>query len=303
MKRTDFIKLLTATSFGMATYKLNALGTILNKLPASKKLPVLFTSHGNPMDIPLPHYANPFNSYLGNLGKHIRKEYEVKAILVISAHWCTKGTFVNVSPFPETIYDYYGFPNNYYSLKYPAPGAPEMATEVASAIPQIKTTTDWGFDHGNWPMLRHLYPDADVPVFQLSIDYYKPAQYHFDLAIQLKKFREKGVLIIGSGAVVHNLKLASSKMFSGDTKIYGWDKEFDQWVKEKVDNHDVKSLIEYDKTTLGNLAAPTPDHYIPLIYSMALIDKYDSIRHTYVALLPAFSDRSFIIEQNDWLKF
>jgi 4,5-DOPA dioxygenase extradiol len=92
-------------------------------------------------------------------------------------------------------------------------------------------------------------------------------------------------------------------MFSGDTKIYGWDKEFDQWVKEKVDNHDVKSLIEYDKTTLGNLAAPTPDHYIPLIYSMALIDKYDSIRHTYVALLPAFSDRSFIIEQNDWLKF
>jgi 4,5-DOPA dioxygenase extradiol len=296
MEREKFIKMVTATTLGMSTFKLNAIGNYINKLPASKKLPVLFTSHGNPMDIPLPYYANPFLSYLGVLGKQIRKNYEVKAILVVSAHWCTKGSFVNVSPWPETIYDYYGFPENYYTIKYPAPGAPEIAKEVANAIPQIKTTTEWGFDHGNWPILRHLYPNANIPVFQLSIDYYKSAQYHFDLAVQLKKFREKGVLIIGSGAIVHNLKLASERIFKGNTTIYGWDKEFDDWAKQKVDARDVNSLIAYEKTKLGNLAAPTPDHYLPLIYSMALLDSTDEIRHTYESLLPAFSDRSFIIE-------
>lgn len=296
MERKTFLKFISAIPLGMATYKLNALENLKDKLPTSQKMPVLFTSHGNPMDIPLPHYGNPFLSYLGDLGKELRQKYEVKAIMVISAHWCTNGSFVNISPWPKTIYDYYGFPKNYYTLKYPAPGAPEIAKEIAETIPEIKTDAEWGFDHGNWPMLRHLFPDADVPVFQLSIDYHRLPQYHYELAEQLKQFRKKGVLIIGSGAVVHNIKLASSKMFSGDTQQYGWDIEFDEWVKRKVDERDIKSLIAYEKNKYGKLASPTPDHYVPLIYSMALLDKNDNIRHTYESLLPAFSDRSFIIE-------
>ncbi len=269
---------------------------MLEGLASSPLMPVLFTSHGNPMDIPLPHYGNPFLSYLGDLGKEIRAKHEVKAIIVVSAHWCTQGSFVNISPWPETIYDYYGFPKNYYTLKYPAPGSPSLAREISSEISEINTTTDWGFDHGNWPMLRHLFPDADIPVIQLSLDYYQAAQYHFELGKKLKKYREKGVLIIGSGAVVHNIKLAAPKMFGGDSSLYGWDEEFDQWVREKLEVRDFKSLLEYGKTSLGQLSAPTPDHYMPLIYSLALMDDKDSLRHTYESILPAFSDRSFIIE-------
>jgi len=297
MKRSQFIKLTSMAAIGVGTFGLSGLAKALDETkPTGQKLPVLFTSHGNPMDIPVPHYGNPFNTYLGDLGKEIRKKYTVNAILVVSAHWLTKGTFVNISPSPKMIYDYYGFPDNYYTIKYPASGAPETAKELAKGIEEIKTTTDWGFDHGNWPMLMHLFPEANVPVFQLSINYDKPAQYHYDIAIQLKKYREQGVLIIGSGALVHNLKLAMAKMRKGDTVIYGWEAEFDQWVKNKIDDRDVKSLIDYEKYKLGKLAAPTPDHYVPVIYSMALAENKDEIRHTFTDMLPGFSNRSFIIE-------
>lgn len=268
----------------------------MDNLSSSQKMPVIFTSHGNPMDIPLPAYGNPFLSYLGDLGKELRAHYKIYAILVVSAHWCTKGTYVNTSPWPSTIYDYYGFPDHYYTQKYPAPGAPELAKQIANELDGVKATTDWGFDHGNWPMLMHLFPEANVPVFQLSLDYYQSPQYHVNLAQQLKKYREKGVLIIGSGALIHNLQLAIPKMQRGDSSIYGWETEFDEWLVRHIENRDLKSLINYDNNKLGMLAAPTPDHYLPLIYSMALADKQDNIRHTYNEMLPGFSNRSFIIE-------
>ena len=284
-------------ALGTGTFGLSGLARVLDETEQTgQKLPVLFTSHGNPMDIPLPAYGNPFLSYLGDVGKELRKEYEVKVILVVSAHWCTNGSYVNVWPWPKTIYDYYGFPDNYYTLKYPAPGSPEIAKKIATSVQEINVTTDWGFDHGNWPMLMHLFPDANVPVFQLSIDYYKPAQYHYDLALQFKGYREKGVLIIGSGALVHNLKLAMAKMQKGDSMIYGWEEEFDDWIVQRINNRDIKSLIDYKKYELGKLAAPTPDHYLPVIYSMALIDNKDEIRHTFTDMVPGFSNRSFIIE-------
>lgn len=297
MKRLNFIKLATMGAVGGSIFGLSGLAKALNETkPTGQKLPVLFTSHGNPMDIPVPRYGNPFNTYLGNLGKDIREKYTVNVILVVSAHWCTKGSYVNISPSPKTIYDYYGFPDNYYTIKYKAPGSPKTAKELAKGIKEIETTTDWGFDHGNWPMLMHLFPKADVPVLQLSINYNETAQYHYDLAVQLKKYREQGVLIIGSGALIHNLKLAIVKMRKGDKSIYGWETEFEEWVKNKIDDRDIKALINYEKYKLGKLAAPTPDHYVPVIYSMALADNKDEIRHTYSGVLPGFSDRSFIIE-------
>ncbi len=261
-------------------------------------MPVLFTSHGNPMDITLPAHGNDFIQYLNNLSKDLGSRYKPKAILVISAHWYTRGTYVNSSPFPETVFDYYGFPEEYYSdsLKYPAPGSPEIAGEIASDISQVKTTTDWGFDHGNWPVMRHLFPEADIPVFQISIDYDLSVQNHYYLAQHLKKYREKGILIIGSGAIVHNLREAGNRMFTGDTRIYGWDKEFDDYIKLQIDNRNVKAIIEYNKHKYGKRAVPTPEHYIPLVYVMALLDDKDDIMHTYEGLLPAFSNRSFLAE-------
>lgn len=297
MNRSSFIKLFGMGVMGAGTFGLSGLAKALDGTKQTgQKLPVLFSSHGNPMDIPVPHYGNPFNTYLGNLGKELRKKYDVKAILVVSAHWCTRGTFVHISQTPKTIYDYFGFPDNYYTIQYPAPGSPELAKQIAGAVDEIQTTSDWGFDHGNWPMLMHLYPNANVPVFQLSIDYYKPPQYHYDLAIQLKKYREQGVLIIGRGALIHNLKLAMAKMQTGDTEIYGWEAEFDDWILKRIEDRDIKALIDYEKIKLGKLAAPTPDHYVPLIYAMALADDKDKIRQTYIDMLPGFSNRSLIIE-------
>ena len=295
MKRKDFLKLLALTPLVSYNMKLQTFSKLTSSFSSTKKMPVLFTSHGNPMDIPLGLNANPFLKSLTQIGEKIRKENEIKAILVVSAHWCTKGTLVNVSSAPETIYDYYGFPPEYYTQKYPALGSPEMAKEVTKLIPKVKETTEWGLDHGAWPMLKHMFPKADVPVFEMSIDYYQSAQYHFDLAKQLKPLRDKGVLIIGSGAVVHNLKEAGKRFFNGNMKPYGWDIEFDQWIKQQLDKRDIQSIVNYEKQKLGLLAAPTPDHYVPLIYSLALMDKDENLDHTFEEILPAFSNRGFRI--------
>ncbi|MBW7846395.1 MAG: dioxygenase, partial [Bacteroidia bacterium] len=190
---------------------------------------------------------------------------------------------------------YYGFPEEYYKVYYKAKGSPDIAREVKKIVPSVSETTDWGLDHGAWPMLKHMFPKADVPVFEMSIDYYQSAQYHFDLAKQLKPLRDKGVLVIGSGAVVHNIKEAGKRFFNGNMTPYGWDIEFDKWIKQQLDKRDVQSIVNYEKQKLGLMAAPTPDHYVPLIYSLALMDENENIEHTFEELLPAFSNRGFRI--------
>ena len=252
-----------------------------DELPVQgKKMPVLFTSHGNPMDIPLSREERTFWNTLFQLGKELKKNYEVKAALVVSAHWCTRGTFVNVSPEQQQIFDYYGFPKEYYDVFYKAKGSPEIAKEVKRIIPSVSETTDWGLDHGAWPMLMHLFPEADVPVFQLSIDYYAKPEYHYELGKQLKSLREKGVLIIGSGALIHNLPLAMKKMQSNDSSPYGWEMEYDNWVKEQIDKRNISNIINYQNShKLGKLAAPTPDHFVPVLYSLGLMDSKDEIHY------------------------
>jgi 4,5-DOPA dioxygenase extradiol len=279
----------TLSSFKLFTDRLSVQG---------KKMPVLFTSHGNPMDIPLSREERPFWKTLFELGKELQKNYEVKAALVVSAHWCTKGTFVNVSPEPKQIYDYYGFPEEYYKVIYRAKGAPEIAREVKQLAPVVHETTEWGLDHGAWPMLMHLFPDGNVPVFQMSIDYYAKPEYHYQLGQQLKSLREKGVLIIGSGSLIHNLSLAMRKMQSNDMEPYGWELEYDAWIKKQLDARNFADIINYEKShKLGKLAAPTPDHFVPVLYSLGLMDNKDELKYFYEdsISLPAFSERSFII--------
>lgn len=263
-----------------------------------KKLPALFTSHGSPMDIPVSREERPFWNALFELGKELQTHFDVKAALIVSAHWCTKGTFVNVSPDQKQIYDYYGFPEEYYKVKYHAKGAPEIAHELKKIVPSIAETTDWGLDHGAWPMLMHLFPGANIPVFQMSLDYYAQPTYHYELGRQLRALREKGVLIIGSGSLIHNLQLAGQKLMRNDMTPYGWEAEYDAWIKSQIDGRHVENIINYENShKLGRLAAPTPDHFVPVLYSLGLMDKNDNISYFYEGTpsLPAFSERSFVI--------
>lgn len=263
-----------------------------------KQMPVLFTSHGSPMDIPLSKEQRPFWNALHHLGIDLKKNFEVKAALVVSAHWCTKGTFVNVSKEQKQIYDYYGFPEEYYKVKYQALGSEEMSREVKKIVPSVTETTDWGLDHGAWPMLMHLFPKADVPVFQLSLDYDAKPEYHYELGKQLKSLRDKGVLIIGSGSLIHNLRLAMKKMQSNDMTPYGWEAEYDAWLKQQLDNRNFQAILRYETShKLGLMAAPTPDHFVPVLYSLGLMGSKDHLKYFFEGSpnLPAFSERSFLI--------
>lgn len=252
------------------------------------------------MDIPLSRDERPFWNSLYELGKTLQNKFEIKAALIVSAHWCTRGTFVNISPEQQQIYDYYGFPKHYYDPKYQAKGAPDVAHEVTRVVPAVVETADWGLDHGAWPMLMHLFPEANVPVFQMSIDYYASPSYHYELGRQLKSLREKGVLIIGSGSLIHNLQLAMQKMRTQDMTAYGWETEYDAWIKKQIDERNVHNVLNYETShKLGKLAAPTPDHFVPVLYSLGLMDPKDELHYFYegMAQLPAFSERSFILSR------
>src|ERR1041385_6743429 len=194
MTRKDFLRSLAAVT-AMGT--LTDFRKITDELPTmGKKMPVLFTSHGNPMDIVRSTQERPLWAALGTLGADIRSKHEIKAVLVVSAHWCTQGTFVNIAEEQKQVYDYYGFPDEYYKVQYHAHGSLEIAHDVKKLVPSVTETGDWGLDHGAWPMLMHLFPKADVPVLQLSLDYYAKPEYHYELGKQLATLRDKGVLII-----------------------------------------------------------------------------------------------------------
>ncbi len=238
------------------------------------KLPALFVGHGSPMNA---IEDNEFSQTWSKFGREIPKP---KAVLVISAHWLTNGTFVTAMEQPRTIHDFGGFPQELFDVQYPAKGSPELATETAKLITSTNVGLDheWGLDHGTWSIVKHMYPDANIPVLQLSIDYNKPAQYHYDLAQQLKSLRSKGVLLIGSGNMVHNLRMVAWDKLQEAEYGFDWAIEMNSIFKDKISNRDFNSLIHYEKLgAAAKLAIPTPDHYYPLIYSLALQDKEDEI--------------------------
>jgi len=275
VKRGDFIKNITLGTLGMVTLKTWA-SEIKKLVETEIKMPALFIGHGSPMNA---IEQNDFTQTLQNLGQSLIKP---KAIICISAHWTTKGTFVDVSPNPKMIYDMYGFPKELYNLKYSANGAPDIAYEISKTITDttIQKSTDWGLDHGTWSVLTHLYPKADIPTFQLSIDYNQPMQYHYDLAKQLDKFRKKGVLIIGSGNLTHNLKIVD--FHDINAKPRDWALEFDTKIKDFINDKNHKGVIDYQKIgSSAQLAVPEPSHFIPLIYTLALQDAKDEIEYFY----------------------
>jgi 4,5-DOPA dioxygenase extradiol len=203
-----------------------------------------------------------------------------KAVLVVSAHWFSEGTRITAMEFPETIHDFGGFPKALFEVQYRVPGSPELALETASLIhsAHVEPDHDWGLDHGTWTVVRHMYPDAKIPVLQLSIDYTKDPQYHYELAKELYSLRKKGVLIIGSGNMVHNLRMIAWDKMTEPGFGYDWALKMNDRFKQLISAGDFSQLIHYEK--LGpesRLAIPTPEHYLPLLYTLGLKGEADKV--------------------------
>lgn len=240
-----------------------------------KKMPVLFVGHGSPMNA--IEKDNPFNQNFGEITQTFTKP---KVILMISAHWYSSRLQVTSGENPEMIYDFHGFPEELSQVQYPAKGSPELAEKVRSLLtPElVEMNPTRGFDHGAWAVLKHLYPDADVPVVQLSLNRLQPAEWHFELAKKLAPLREEGVLIIGSGNIVHNLRAISWEHVNQIGAGYGWAFKFREEINQAIDAQNEDLLVHYEQ--LGEnakLAVPTPDHYLPLLYVMALREPQDEI--------------------------
>ncbi|WP_294321994.1 4,5-DOPA dioxygenase extradiol [uncultured Chryseobacterium sp.] len=253
---------------------LNDLQNISDHFTLTPKMPVLFLGHGSPMN------AIEENRFVQGFRKMATEIPKPNAILCISAHWFTRGTKVTAMDIPRTIHDFGGFPQALFDVEYSAPGDPALAKETAGLLAPVPVEEDhsWGLDHGAWSVIKHLYPEADIPVIQMSIDYTKPPQYHFDLAKKLNKLREKGILIIGSGNIIHNLRLIDWRNIN--TPGAGWDWAIE--AREKT-NHwildgNFKNIIEYQNQGISlQYAIPTPDHYLPLVYTLGLKTSSDEL--------------------------
>jgi 4,5-DOPA dioxygenase extradiol len=239
-----------------------------------EKHPVLFIGHGSPMN---GIEDNEFSQTWAKMGQEIKRP---NAVLVISAHWLTRGTHITAMKEPKTIHDFGGFPQALFDVQYHAKGSPELAEATSKLITStnVGLDHDWGLDHGTWTVVRHMYPDADIPVLQLSIDYGMPPQYHYDLAKEIAALRKKGVLIIGSGNMVHNLMMVDWRKLNEPNYGFDWAVEMNTIFKDKISNGDHKALIDYQNLNkAATLAIPTPDHYYPLLYTLGLQDNKDGV--------------------------
>ena len=270
MNRRDFV--LSSLAHISAMNALTDLKNFSDTLPVQdRKMPALFIGHGSPMN---GIEDNAFSQRWATMGKEIPTP---RAVLVVSAHWLTRGTAITAMANPQTIHDFGGFPQALFDVQYPAPGHPKLAEETAALIKKTKVHLDhdWGLDHGSWSVVKNMYPDANIPVLQLSIDYNKSAQYHYDLATELAALRKKGVLIIGSGNMVHNLRILDWNKPDGG---YDWADEMNQTFKRLISENNHQALINFqDLGKAAALSIPTPDHYLPLLYTLGVKDKHDAL--------------------------
>lgn len=234
------------------------------------KMPVLFVGHGSPMN------AIEDNEYSKNW-KRIAKEIPVpKAIISVSAHWCTRGTRILDEESPKTIHDMYGFPTELYEIIYDAPGSPKFAGLAKNLISHdSEFDKSWGIDHGTWSVLVHMYPERDIPLFQISIDMQAEPKTHYKIGNELRGLREQGVLIFGSGNVVHNLRLVNWNMRG---EGFAWAYEFDEHIRNSIINKNYDKVIDYlSFGEIAKLAVPNPDHYFPLLYALGASDEDDTV--------------------------
>ncbi len=276
MERLHFLKTMASLPLIGASMKLEAFEKLSNNFSNTEKTPLIFIGHGHPINALLD---NDFTQHLNQIGTSIEKP---NAIMIISAHWTTKGTFVSVNPQPKAIYDFGKIDDRLLQIKYEPKGHPQLARQAIETAPNyhIQEDQSMGLDHGAWTVLKHLYPKADVPVFELSIDDSQPSRYHFELANTLKKMREKGVLIIASGNIVHNLKVIDWNNINA--KPLDWAIEFDEIVKSKLNSQDFKALVNYEQLgRIFQLAHPTNEHYLPMLYTLGLADKTEEVKYLF----------------------
>ena len=236
------------------------------------RMPAIFFGHGNPMN------AVSKNSYTDGWAAIGNSILRPNAILCVSAHWYLPGTAVTAMPSPRTIHDFGGFPRELYQVEYPAPGSPELASKIRHLLAPLPVALDeeWGLDHGTWSVLCHVFPDADIPVVQLSIDETRPPEFHYELGKLLAPLRDEGVLIIGSGNIIHNLHTYA--WGKHEVQPFDWAVRFERLARELLLKGDDAPLVHYE--LLGRdalLSAPTPDHYLPLLYVMALRHKGEAV--------------------------
>lgn len=253
---------------------LSSLSKLVDEKESSEKMPILFIGHGSPMN------ALETNTYTKNWKKIAGEIAKPKAILCISAHWLTKGSFITGVENPKTIHDFGGFPDELFAVQYPALGLPDLAKETQTLFPKdlLHLDFEWGLDHGTWSVLKQMYPLADVPTLQLSIDYNKPASYHFELAKYLQSLRKKGVLIIGSGNMVHNLGMVAWDKLNQESYGYDWAIEANEIFKKNILDRNFKAFNDYK--ALGKsmeLSIPTPDHFYPLMYVLGMVQEKEEI--------------------------
>ena len=252
---------------------LQELEKLTNSFDETPEMPVLFLGHGSPM------IALEENQFVKGFRDIVKNIPTPKAIVCISAHWETKGTFVTAMTTPPTIHDFGGFPQALHDVQYPAPGDPKLAHDIKNLIKstEIGLTLDWGLDHGAWTVIKHMYPNANIPIIEFSLDYRRTPEQHYQLAEELKTLRKKGVLIIGSGNIVHNLRAVAWNRIN-DTFGFDWNLEVSDQIKKAIleRNH---SLLKnpYAQGEAFKMAIPTPEHYLPLLYTLALQNSKDEV--------------------------
>lgn len=268
MYRKQFIRAITLLPFAGVNMQLREFSSITDSLPNTESMPVLFLGHGSPMNA---IEENEFVRGWRRTGELLPKP---KAILCVSAHWETRGTYVTAMDRPKTIHDFGGFPKALYEVEYAAPGSPDLAKETQSIVTKTEVGLDhgqWGLDHGCWSVVKHLYPKADIPIIQMSLDHFQNADYHYELAKELQILRQKGILIVGSGNMVHNLRMVAWDKLNDDAYGYDWAIEANETMKQKILSGDHNALIHYENMGRAfDLAIPTPDHFLPLLYILAL---------------------------------
>lgn len=273
MKRHDFLKTFPLVTAG-SIFSMKELFRLSDSLAPNQTMPLLFLGHGSPMN------AIEENEFVEGFRRIAAEIPRPKAILCVSAHWETRGTQVTAMPQPKTIHDFGGFPKELYEVQYPAPVNPELAKEIKgiSGTTDIALDDKWGLDHGAWSVIKHLYPNAEIPVIQMSLDYSKTPRQHYELAHELSVLRKKGILVIGSGNMVHNLRMVAWNRLNEPGFGYDWAIEANEKMKQFILNDNHSPLIRYqDMGKAFELAIPSPDHYLPLLYTLALKEKHENI--------------------------
>ena len=256
------------------------------------RLPAIFVGHGSPYNI---FTENSFTKSLKSYGENFFQKFQPNAIVIISAHWLTQGTFLTANKDPKMIYDYYGFPKSFYEYTYPAKGSPEIVERILKFLPsKIKSSLDWGIDHAATIVLENILPSGEIPIIELSLNFQQKPKYHLELGKQLAPLRDQGIFFIGSGNLIHTFREID---FDISSQTYPWAKELDAIQKKAIDNKNFDDLLDINKMSFNLRGFQSLDHYLPMLYIIGMLQKEEEINFIFEGFQHAsISHRTFEIK-------